>query len=353
MRIQSRIHPWDHFFLVSTFIILILIGIGIDTSFILVLVLLNVLAALIYKYINIGKIEIPKNYFLYVIFLLVLLVHTRLFHGNILFLQLLSIGGLLWLEVYNFRRLFAKYFAPILITLGMLMSGIYIYSLRFPVNLPNLLALFKAPPDLARHVVIGDLWAVILVAVFYLFFRKKSYFYLPLIGLGLYFLAISYSRSALLALAVGIFYIFQKSVNRKKLKNIILVLFVIITALFVYFATVKSLLFSRVYFFQAIIGFFRFPLGTGIGNFTYLTNLADLVHDLPLEVFSGMGIFSVVFLVWLYKILKQMLTVKKINVEAVAIFLAILIDFCFYTTYTIPIFIGIWFLSLALTENTT
>jgi hypothetical protein len=171
---------------------------------------------------------------------------------------------------------------------------------------------------------------------------------LPLFVIGAYFLAISYSRSALLALAVGIFYIFQRSGSREKLKNILIISLLCITTLFIYAGLSKTVLFSRPYFWQAIVGFVRYPLGTGLGNFSVLNAGTNLVHDIVLEMFSGMGIFSVFFIVWLYKVLKILFTAHNINIEAAAVFLAIFIDFSFITTYTIPAFIWLWFMSLAL-----
>ena len=338
----------DYFFLVSTVVFLALGCIGIYGELFLLLGIVNAVVALGYKIFRTSKLQIPPTLSLYALFLFVLLIHTYLTGGNMTFLWILLSGGLVWLEIFNFKKIFSRYFTPILIILGILMGGLYFYSLSFPTGPSGLVSLFSAPTGIMKHGDIGDLWAIILVDVFYLFSKKRQFFYLPLFVIGAYFLAISYSRSALLALAVGIFYVFQKSGSREKLKNILIIFLLCITALFIYAGLSKTVLFSRPYFWYAIAGIIKYPLGTGLGNFSVLNAGTNLVHDIILEMFSGMGIFSVFFIVWLYKVLKNIFTSRNINIEAAAVFLAILIDFSFITTYTIPAFIWLWFMSLAL-----
>lgn len=338
----------DYFFLVSTVVFLALGSIGIYGELFLLLGIVNAVCALGYKIFQTGKLSIPPAFSLYGLFLFVLLIHMRLSGGNITFLWILLSGGLVWLEVFNFKNIFRQYFTPILIILGILMGGLYFYSLSFPVGPSSLVSLFSAPTEAVKHSDIGDLWAVILVGVFSLFSKKRQLTYLLFFAIGAYFLAISYSRSALLALAIGILYVFRKSENREKLKNILIISLLCITALFIFAGLSKTVLFSRPYFWVAIAGIIRFPLGTGIGNFGIFNAGTNLVHDIVLEMFSGLGIFSAFFIFWLYKVLKNLFTARNINIEAAAVFLAILIDFSFITTYTIPAFTWLWFMSLAL-----
>jgi hypothetical protein len=341
----------DYFFLISTVVFLAFGSIGIYGELFLLLGIVNAVCALGYKIFQTGSLLIPKTFQLYTLFLFVLLIHTRFTGGNITFLWILLSGGLVWLEVFNFKNIFREYFIPILIILGILMGGLYFYSLNFSVGPSSLASLFSAPTGVVKHSDIGDLWALVLVGVFYLFSKKRQLFYLPFFAIGAYFLAISFSRSALLALAIGIFYVFQKSESRKKLKNILIIFILCITALFIYAGLSKTVLFSRPYFWYAIAGIIKYPLGTGLGNFSVLNAGTNLVHDIVLEMFSGMGIFSVFFICWLYKVLRNLFTARNINIEAASVFLAILVDFSFITTYTIPAFIWLWFISLGLMQK--
>jgi hypothetical protein len=341
----------DYFFLISAVVFLALGSIGIYGELFLLLGMVNAICALGYKIFQTGSLLIPKTFSLYSLFLFVLLIHTLVTDGNITFLWIFLSGGLVWLEVFNYKEIFSKYFTPILIILGILMGGFYFYSLSFPMGPSSLASLFSASTEIIKHSDIGDLWAVVLVGVFYLFSKKRQLLYLPLFLIGTYFLAISFSRSALLALAVGIFYIFEMSKSRKKLKNILIISLLCITGLFIYAGMSKTVLFSRPYFWQAITGFVRYPLGTGLGNFSVLNAGTNLVHDIFLEVFSGMGIFSVFFIYWLYRVLRNLFSARNISVEASAVFLAILVDFSFITTYTIPAFIWLWFISLGLMQK--
>lgn len=351
MTIQSIFRSLDYCFLISTSILLALGSIGVYREVFILLGAINALAALGYKLIHKGRVEIPKTFFLYILFLTILLIHTQIMGGKFIFFWLFLSGGLVWIEVYNFKNLFAQYFNSILIIMGLLMGVLYFYSLSFPVILPNLVSLFSAPTSLIKHSNIGDLWAVILTSVFFLLSRKRSIFYIPIFIIGVYFLAISYSRSALVSLAVGVLYIFQKSESQKLFRKFFIFSLLGVVILIIYSSMSKTVLLSRPYFLQAIIGFAQYPLGTGMGNFSYVSSASNLVHNIVLEVFSGMGIFSIVFIVWLYKVLRSLFTSHNISIEAVAIFLVVLIDFCFNTTYTIPAFVWIWFFALGLIQQ--
>lgn len=348
MKIQP-IHFPDYYFLISTCIFLALGSIGIYREVFLVLGITNALIALGYKLLTIGEIKIPKHFILFTVFLGILLIHTYFTHGSFYFFWILFSGGLLWIQTFNFREIFEAYFSQILIILGILMGAIYFYSLKYPIpNLPNLVSLFAAPTSTIKHSDIGDLWAIILTVIFYLFAKKRNILYLPLVLLGGYFLYISFSRTALVALSVGILYIFKNLKQNYRPKRELVILLSGIAILFIYMGMTKTILFSRPYFWHAVAGLVKFPLGTGIGNFSKLNGGSNLVHDIVLEFISGMGIFSIIFIFWLYKILKEIFTSKDTNIEMAAIFLAILVDFCFNTTYTITSFIWMWFISLAL-----
>lgn len=309
---------------------------------------LNAILALSYALIKKGSIDTPHHFSLYSIFVLIVIAHTYFFRGAYLFFWLFLSGGLYWLMIYNFRDLYAKRLTFILILLGLLMSAAYVYSLISPITTPNLVSLFAAPTDFLKHSNLGDLWAVILVGTAYLAIKSKTKLLIPIFVLGTYFLIISYSRTALVSFAVGFFYIISQQGLRWK-KTIISALIILLSALFLYMGLSKTTIFDRPYFMEAVQGLIKYPFGTGLGNFDKVSTLTNYVHDLPLEIVSGMGIFSIIFIVWILGIIKRIfLNKKQINVEAAGMFLAIFISFLFDTTYTIPGMIWVWFAALAL-----
>jgi hypothetical protein len=348
MRIRLLIRLFDYFFLIITAVLLALGSIGVFSEAFLFLGVVNAVIALGYKLSMNGKIGFPKNYFLYIVFLLTLLVHTYFAEGKFLFFWIFFSGGLLWLEVYNLKKIFSQYFTSMLIILGVLMGILYFYSLRNPIVLPNLVSLFAGTTNLIKHSNIGDLWAIVLIPILYKLIKNKSKIYIPLLLLGIYFLVVSYSRTAIVSLSVGIVCLFKNDIFKSEYRKASGILFVGIVILFIYFGLSKTTLLSRPYFLQAIMGLFKYPLGTGMGNFNLISHDSNLVHNIFLEILSGMGIFSIFFFAWIYKVLKRITISKQVDNVMVAIFLATLTDFCFNTTYTIPGFMWIWFVVLGL-----
>lgn len=350
MKVQSLTHLLNNFFLISTAIFLALGSVGVFSMTFLLFGTVNAIMALGYKLLLNGDVDLPRNYFLYVIFLFILSIHTYFTNSNFLFFWIFLSGGLLWLEVYNFKEVFAQYFASILIILGILMGILYFYSLNNPIVLPNLVSLFIGTTNFVKHSNIGDLWAIILIPIIYKLFRNCSKIYIPFALIGIYFLSISYSRAAIVSLMVGIVYLFKDDLLRKNYQKMLKLLFVVLIVLFIYFGLSKTILLSRPYFLQAIVGLTKYSLGTGVGNFGLISHDSNLVHNIFLEILSGMGIFSIFFFAWICEILKRVILCKQVDGMMVAIFLAVLTNFCFNTTYTIPAFVWIWFMSLALSK---
>ena len=348
MKVQPLTKIIDHFFFITTSIFLALGSIGVFSEAFLLLGTVNAIIALGYKFLLNGRIDFPKGYFLYIMFLLTLLIHTFFADGKFLFFWLFLSGGLVWLEVYNFKELFSQYFTSVLIILGVLMGILYFYSLSNPIVLPNLVSLFAGTTSLIKHSNIGDLWAIVLITIFFKLIKNKSKIYIPLILVGIYFLSISYSRAAIVSLSVGIVYLFKDDMIKKNYRKKFGILFAGIIILFIYFGLSKTTLLSRPYFLQALLGLSQYPLGTGMGGFTLISHDSNLVHNIFLEILSGMGVFSIFFFVWIYKVLKSLVLSKQVNNIAAALFLATLADFCFNTTYTIPGFMWIWFLALGI-----
>lgn len=314
----------------------------------MVLGIANAAAAIGYKLLKNFRLDIPQYFYLYLVFLAVLFIHSKLVNGNLSYFRLLISGGLIWMETYNYKDLFSKYFIYLLTGLGILMGTLYFYSLFSPVNLPEQVSLFALSAPLVNHSLIGELWTLVLVIVYYLYLQKKSPLLIPLFVLGLYFLLVSFSRTAIVSLAAGAFYLHFKTDKGGAHKKSVILLVTVLLGLLLYTSIFKTVIFSRPYFTQAINGLKLFPLGTGIGNFSYISEDSNLVHNLILEMVSGMGIFSLMFIVWLALTLSRFIKDKNTEIISSAIFLTIFANFCFNATYVIPAFVWLWFISLGL-----
>ena len=335
------------------FILLSLGSTGIYTQFTILISVIFLTTSVACKIYVDNNIRIPKSFLYYVIFVFALGVHTYIFNGEFLFFWIFLSGGLVWIHTLYFQNIYSRFSDLLLILLGLMMGILYFYSLRSPINLPNLVSLFSAPTESVKHSNLGDLWAIVLIPVVYKIIYNKSNIYIPILAFGLYFLYISYSRAALFSLSVGIIYLIYKSKNFKTKDYIIPVIFTVILLLFTYFGANKTTLLSRPYFIQSIIGIYRYPLGTGIGNFGLISHDSNMVHNIFLEMLSGMGIFSLFFFVWTISLFKIYTNTsnKTSNNIIIAEMLAITTNFFFNTSYTIPGYVWLFFIVLGLLKN--
>lgn len=293
------------------------------------------------------KIQIPKNFYLYSVFLLSLLIHSLFFDGKFDYLWIFLSGGLYWFHFYNMKAVVSRYFLYFLILSGIIMTSLFIYSNIHSVYFLSEANLFLPTSLLITHNHIGDLWAIILVAIVFLISQRVRWWHFLAITTGLVMIALSQSRSAIVALGVGVAYIFYTSADKKDLKKYLFAILTICLVLFIYFGIYKTTLFARPYFLEAVIGLQKFPAGTGTGNFSKISVASSLTHNIVLEIVSGMGVYSIVFIMWILKIF-QLFIQKKSNTLYTALILAISTNFMFDTTYTIPTMIWLWFASLAL-----
>jgi hypothetical protein len=213
----------------------------------------------------------------------------------------------------------------------------------------------------SRHYHVGDLWAFALVALIGIGWNKFKLNNWLMIGLGSVFLVISNSRSALLSLALGLGYLFEKQINPSKTKNTIKIFFfALLAGIFVFSSVGKTTLFDRPYFLQSIESFAKYPLGIGIGNFDRvsevlqsenITNTSIYTHNIFLEALSGVGIFAVIFLVLLTYLVWDILKYKGKGSVWGAFIVAMLTNFMFDTTYAIPGLVWILFMSIGVFQS--
>ena len=345
MHVHKNVY-FDYFFFISTSIFLALGSIGIYREAFLYLAMANGVTALGYKLIQNSRIEIPKNFYLYFVFILTLFLHTILLNGNLYFCWLFASGLIQWLVGYNFKEIFSKYFMYALTILGLLMGSLYFYSTVYPIEIPNLVSLFAPATETFKHSNIGDLWAVILIGLFYNYTKRPSKAYIPLFLFGAYFLTVSYSRTAVLSLLLGILFIYFKTKREAFFKKYLSYILLFCCLVFVYISSSKTLVYSRPFFFDAIAGLYKYPLGTGLGNFGLVSLKTNLAHNIIFEIVSAMGLFSVFFVYWFTNLIREFLKKSSNNVEYASMLLVIFVTFLFNTTYTIPSFVWIVFLVL-------
>lgn len=297
----------------------------------------------------IGKehLKIPKGFVLYLIFVATLSIHSAIAGGKTLYSLLFASAGLYWLIFYNFRKPASSFFVSFMAGLSLLMSALNLVAKSYGVISFPFSSLFLPVGVGVLHNHLGDLWAITFIAVFYKFISKRETWHFPILVVAAIFIALSYSRSSLVSLAVGVGYTLYALRGKIKTKNIYIFILSALSLLFIFFGIHKTTIFSRPYIAEGFASIWRQPLGVGVGNFISISRKSSLAHNVIMEIATGLGIFSIPFLVWIVQIFK-IFTVRKTDVLYLSVFLAIFANFFFDTTYTIPTMVWIWFTSLAL-----
>ena len=315
------------------------------------------------------KLKLPPFIILYSLFLILFIINSFFISVDIKkSLEVFSLflgGGLFWVASYNLKKELAPYFDKLIILLGLIFAGLYFYNTFFgDPNLVKAWNLYTQTSAFVNHNHLGDLWAVVLTIVaFYIAKKSRKILVWLLVPLGIYLLFISQSRAAYVALAVGVAYLAKALGWIDKYKKIFLLFIVLAVSLFLYVGTQKSILFSRPYFVQGVLGFVHNPQGVGVGNFgiiskdpaNHILGLSDfsfVTHNIVLEIMVGLGILGIVFLGWLVKIIKELWEDRSSqNLIYKAIFFALTVNFFFDTTYFIPTMLWLWFASLGLSQR--
>lgn len=355
----------------TSFVLFILLAGGLGTNrFFWALVLICVtLLVFVYKVIKSKVIKFPPYFKWYMLFLgtfaLSLLWSKDLTASVGYFLVFLS-GGLLWIFVYNFSGYFKK-FDTILLILGFIFGNWVIFNYIFKIQTVSPHSLIYFANSWRNHHHIGDLWVVVMLVVVGRFQIKMHknilWYFVFLFGFG--FLLFSQSRSAYLAFMAG--YLLLKKVELLKegsIKRFYPVIIVVVVLIMITGFN-KTLLFSRPYYIQALAGLTQHPFGVGVGGFKFISGdlvnhlfgmsqLSTNAHSLPVEMVSGIGVFGLVFIYWMYLIIKDAVRVKRNRaVYCAAIFVTLTVNFLFDYTYLIPTMLWIWFISLGLLQKTS
>ena len=308
------------------------------------------------------------HYILYVFIIFLSIFWVKSVNNTFDTLILYVDGELFWLILYNISLKSVKLFLKGVVIIGIIFGMLFVYGILMHVKDVNSFTLFSPVWIGSSHVHIGDYWMIsLIVFLFYLVNKKKSLTRILLSALtliGFAFLIKSASRSAVLGLGIGLYYLFSAKYVFKKNSKISVLLISILVLSFLFMSNAKTTLFSRGYFVQGIVGLYRNPFGIGMGNFYKISTdsrnqifglkeTSSVAHNIIIENTSGVGVFGFVFVFWLFSILMG-LPRKKRNLFA-AVFIALTVNFMFDFTYIIPTMYLLWlsFLGLAQRKDLT
>lgn len=322
------------------------------------------LTLLVFIWLKNKKILLPKGFLLFLLVLALMCANLFWSHNvgkSLEYILLFWAGGAFWVSFYNLPDKF-KDFEKMVIILGVTFGLFYLGARIFGITPVGNFSLYFPELIYKNHNHLGDLWGVILAILAGRMLIKLKNWDLILSFFGVYFLAISLSRSAFVSLAVGVIYLFIKKGLFKKYKKVFWGYIGLASLLFVFVGFQKTLIFSRPYFIQAALGLLRNLFGVGMGNFAEISlnpqnhiwgfsGFATIVHNLVFEFFAGMGILGVAFLTWLIGMVRDVWerTIKE-NMIYALIFLTITANFLFDSTYFVPSMVYLWFMSLGLAQ---
>src|SRR3990167_10125662 len=345
--------------------LLFLGGLGIDTSSVQILgISVGILLLVLIRFWK-KKLDIPEGFWIYIFFLAILALSTFWsvnLERTLKYSASFFTGGLFWLIFFNIQDYIRTRFGHLLILLSCLFGGFLIFHLISGTLDPNPWSIYSWTTPEKTHNHIGDLWALVGILVFYRWSLKRPLIDTIFLGLTVFFLALSQSRSAYLALAVGIGFMVLKQGWNKTNKSIIITLTILVVTLFLYSGLTRTTLFSRPYFLVGTLGLITSPFGVGLGNFGEISSrvrasfpwtanyITSFAHNILLEVSAGIGILGLVFITWLLRVSNYLFENKE-NLLFKALFFALLTNFMFDTTYLIPSMVWLWFASLGLAQN--
>jgi hypothetical protein len=197
------------------------------------------------------------------------------------------------------------------------------------------------------HHHLGDWWAmVVLSQLWILKYGKKlknKYVNLFLILVGIVWIYFSRSRSAILSVVGGIVLMFgTKKISKEKIVRWVVGFLVMA---FLLLGMTKPTFLNRQYWIQGLVGWWRNPLGLGMGNFGELSgdvrnhlfglkSYSSVAHNVLLEFLAGMGILGLLFWWWAIKFVVEPFTVRKVRQNLMSgLVLALGINFMFDMTY--------------------
>ena len=336
-----------------------------DTVFLSILLsFLSVSSGMLFVIRSKKTLIIPKHFLIFTIFALILHLYIPFVQDKIqpfYYSAVISEALFYWLIFYNIEggKLIAK---RIFITFSILYSSILLITKTFDLNFFALAeSIFQEAPN--KHYYYNCFWVPAIILLFEKELKKIKKDRLILIIAGIVFLIISDSRTSFVAFVLSIVYMIYKRYFVIELKRkYIMIPVLLMGVLFVYLGVQKTTLFSRPYFAQSIQSFPQNPLGVGFGNFAQIsdtfrgnendwTPFSGNVHNIILESLSGVGVFTILLVAFLFLIIKDVLLSKSEGIVWGAVVIFILTSFMFDSSYAIPCFIWLLFISLGIFQS--
>lgn len=349
--------------IISLTSLLILGGSGLFFEYVVYSSILLFLIILIFLRLKSGRVTFPPLFYEFRLILAALLASTLWSvdkQQTILFSTIYISGCMLWLIVYNLKNRidFNKiiYFTTAAYTILFLYQLYFSRTVRFDYS-------SVIYPSFQNNFHIGDWWAVFLIIPAAVIITEKFgtvKFFLNLIQIlvGVVVILISHSRSAVIALVLGLSFLLLKSkISNKIRKNIAVV--IPLSALFIYFSLTKSVFGNRPYIWQSLAGFVIHPFGVGFGNFGEISrqftidklgfrDIAAYSHSLPFEFISGIGIMSVLVGYWFIKFMRM---INKGEAVKGAMVITLLVCFSADATYLVLSMIWLLFILMGISDQ--
>ncbi len=311
-----------------------------------------------------SKLKIPPHFAPLLVFTLILNIYwifspdkSNPFYYSLTFTEGLAV----WFIVYNLEAKITRLLPVLVFAPFFIYAILYFLSSYFNLDLTKLATMYFENSPVLGHQQIGSVAAVALAYLIgssysHVYFFSDLLFYL----LAGYFLIISKSRSAGLAVLTSLLYVFREN----KWTKYLFYLGAAAILIFIFYTSAgRSTLYSRVYFIQSLAGFLHHPLGVGMGNFRaislefynaggFLGRFSENTHNIFLEAISGVGILAIPFIYWGYKVLSDLIKNKNVkNAAWTLVFITISVIFMIDLTYRASGMILLWFIALAMTQK--
>lgn len=259
-----------------------------------------------------------------------------------------NLGVLGYLFFYNHNQSFHLLTKSIKY-LSFLYAGLYLLSFVFPIELFKFAGFIFPQTDPTVHFNLGLIWGFYLLTEI----AQKGMKVKPhLIIITLIFAIVSFNRSVILGIILGLLYLANGEVNKifTKWKVGFTLLGIII---FLFMGLSKTTVFNRPYFLQSIKVFFDNIWGVGMGNFGMVydsilkgssgsVQLSSYTHNLFTEVLVGVGLFSIPFFVFVFRSASFVVSNKNIKGLKAALIL-LTVSFMLDYTYAAGGFIWLFF----------
>jgi hypothetical protein len=282
--------------------------------------------------------------------------NDKLYHYWMLFFT----GGLWWWVGNSYKQHIRALLPAYILFLGLffgLFAFMYLHEV-IPIYIPGGYGLGYYFTEAQVHHPVGNLMALVVIVLASQSVQHKRWFIKVgmLISLGL--IMWSLSRAAVVSLLIGMLLMFSNLKSKRQVRLLLLGAGIAILLMGLF----KPIIHTRQYWIQSLISLAYYPLGVGVGNFGKISS-DERVHlfgfegysmtpfNIVLEWWSGLGIFSLIFIIWVFRMSKRLLRHtfwRDEGVVSMALLAALSVQFMLSYSYFIPTLLWLWFVLLGL-----